>query len=113
MPSRSARLPVFCLLVLLAFVTHSQAVDAVLNLSGKKISLGQPLRAVSSTATRLPASRVYDFEFQGSVHGTGELAAIVPPGTALEDLGTKFGGTIPASGRAENNSGRLPFAFIN
>jgi hypothetical protein len=114
MSSQSARLSIIlCLVVLLSLASHSQAVDAVLDLSGKKISLGTPLRAVSSTATRLPASRVYDFEAQGSVRGTGELASIVPPGTTLADLATRFGGSIPLSGRVQNNTGRLPFAFIN
>jgi hypothetical protein len=100
------------LLAFLCLTMSCRAATAVLDLSGKEIVLGRQFHA-ASTGAKLPASRVYDYLLEGTVHGTGDLAPFVPVGTSISELMETFGGVVQPSGRVDNPSGRLPFNVVN
>src|SRR5678815_3449878 len=70
---------------------------------------------VNSGAERIAPARSYGYEIEGTVHGTGLLQGVVPPGTDLAELieTIQTGGSLFLSGKQANPTGTLPFRVIN
>jgi hypothetical protein len=99
---------------LLMTAAPHRAAEVVLDLAGKKFGTTTAISVNSGTA-RLPAATVYEFELEGSMHGTGLLALLIPNGTSFQDLAEVIapGTVLPTSGTVENPTGRLPFLVVN
>ncbi len=87
---------------------------AIVDLSGQQFGNATPINR-SSTPTTLDAQTRYYYRTEGSVHGTGNLAAFVPNGTSIVDLVEMLspGGSSFLSGFYDNAPGTLPFTFLN
>ncbi len=95
-------------------ITAGRAAEVALDLSGAQFGTGQEIH-LDSNAERLEASFAYNYRIEGSIHGTGLIAALLPNGSKLTDLLGQIGtGTVnPLSGVLPNPTGKLPINVIN
>jgi hypothetical protein len=108
------------LITLLAVLAGSAVTAAIgqpvvtVNLAGATFGNNQDVH-VNSGAQRIAPARSYGYEIEGTVHGTGLLAGLVPNGTNLADLidDIQSGGSSFLSGKQANPTGTLPFRVIN
>lgn len=100
-------------LFLSAIPAHAVGV-ATVDLDGATFGKGLDVH-LSSGSTVLPPAASYDYAISGTLHGTGLLAAILPPGTELSALLEKVqaGSSSVLEGTQLNPGGTLPFSIIN
>jgi hypothetical protein len=108
------RAGLLAVLVSSAITTAVAAPVVTVDLSGTTFGDNQDVH-VNSGAQRIAAARSYGYEIEGTVHGTGLLAQVVPNGTSLAELieAIETGGSSFLSGRQANPTGTLPFRVIN
>lgn len=86
----------------------------VVDISGTQFGNATPIH-VDSGATKLQAATSYTYKIEGTVHGTGTLALLIPNGKSLtdfiEDLETD--GSAFLQGTQPNPGGTLPFTVID
>lgn len=107
---------VLFLLLLGTAAGRATSQQVVFNLNGFVIQDGTP-QSGSSTSL-LPPAFAYSYEITGTVHGTGNLSSLIPPGTSLASaLNTLDGNATPPfsdylQGTVVNPGGTLPFTIL-
>lgn len=87
---------------------------ATVDLAGATFAHGVGVSRTSSPTT-LEAQARYYYRIEGTVHGTGSLAFVIPNGTPIATLLEQIepGSSAALQGFHDNVGGALPFTFIN
>ena len=101
------------ILFLSAIPAHAVGV-ATVDLGGATFGKGIDVH-LSSGATVLPAASSYDYAISGTLHGTGLLDFILPPGTQISTLLDKIqdNSSSVLTGTQLNPGGTLPISIVN